>query len=54
MRFWRYIYIFYMIITLGVVFILMKPKRIKEMLPVALIGIVILFLTEEYLITLNL
>lgn len=54
MGFWRYIYILYVIITYGAAFILMKPKRIKEMLPIALIGILVLFLTEEYLITLGL
>ena len=54
MDFWQYIYITYLIITYGAAFILMKPKRIKEMLPIALIGIIVLFLTEEYLITLGL
>jgi hypothetical protein len=54
MGFWRFIYLFYVIITYGAVFILLKPKRIKEMLPIALVGIIVLFLTEEYLITVGL
>ena len=54
MDFWRYIYIYYVIITWGTVFFLMKPRRIKELLPIALIGIIILFSTEKYLLTLDL
>ena len=54
MGLWRYIYILYVVITYGAAFILIKPKRIKELLPIAFIGIAVIFLTEEYLITLGL
>lgn len=54
MGIWKYIYLIYLLITLCAVFIIVKPKRIKELLPVAFVGIAILFLTEKYLLTLGL
>jgi hypothetical protein len=47
------IYLYYALLVLIVVFILYKinPNRIKELLPISIISLAVLFLSEEYLIT---
>jgi hypothetical protein len=46
--------IIYLVIVWGFIAIFIKPHRIKELLPIAVIGFLVLFLTEKYLITLGL
>jgi len=54
MGIWKYIYVFYVIIVWSFIFIYFKPSRLKELLPVSLLGILVLFLAEENLVTLGL
>lgn len=49
----RYIYVIYFVISLIVVIIFIKPKRIKELLPVSVLSALILFLIEFTLIKLE-
>lgn len=51
MSIWRYIYVFYVIIVWAVIFVFIKPQRLKALLPVSLLGVLVLFLTEEFLVT---
>ena len=50
----RYIYLYYCIIAWAVVFIFIKPKRLKVLLPVAVLSGLIVFSVEITLIKLDL
>lgn len=50
----NYIHIIYAVIVWGFIFVFIKPQRIKNLLPVAVLSAVILFAAEMFLITLNL
>lgn len=49
-----YIHIIYAVIVWGFVFVFIKPERIKELMPVSILAAIILFITEYFLISLNL
>lgn len=50
----RYTHIFYFAITWVFVFIFIKPKRIKELIPVAVLGVIGLTIVDVYITSLNL
>ncbi|NJD02233.1 MAG: hypothetical protein FIA99_06460 [Ruminiclostridium sp.] len=52
MNFWYFIYLYYTIIVCLVILVLFwrNPKRIKELFPTVILGFVVQFLTEEFLI----
>jgi hypothetical protein len=49
-----YTHVFYMIIVWAFIFLYIKPKRLKELLPVGFLSLLLVFLIDIYLITLNL
>ncbi|MFZ5968373.1 MAG: hypothetical protein ACOYVK_14515 [Bacillota bacterium] len=50
----RFTHVFYFIFTWVFVFIFIKPKRIKELLPISVLSILILTIVDVYIISLNL
>ncbi|OQB12583.1 MAG: hypothetical protein BWY15_02144 [Firmicutes bacterium ADurb.Bin193] len=50
----RYLNLLYSIIVWSAIFIFIKPKRIKELLPVALIAAIVIAVQEAFLIPLDL
>ena len=50
----RYTHIFYFVFTWIYALIFIKPKRMKELFPVAVISMMILFLVDKYIISLGL
>jgi hypothetical protein len=54
MNFAGLIHIIFAVFVWGFALIFVKPKRIKELIPIAILGFVILFISEEFLITLDL
>ena len=50
----RYIDVIFSIVVWGVIFILLKPSRIKQLLPAALLSAIVLFITEEFVHALEL
>lgn len=50
----HYIHVIYSIIVWVAVFILIKPKHLRELLPVALFSVIVLFGAEVYTLTLGL
>ncbi len=50
----RYTHVFYFVFTWLFAFIVMKPKRIKELLPIAVISILTLTLVDVYIVSLGL
>lgn len=46
--------IIYLIIAWGFIALFIKPQRIKELLSISIIGFIVLFFTEKYLVTLGL
>lgn len=52
--FGKWINVLFVPLLWGVVFILIKPQRIRELLPVGVIAAIILFVTQLLLISLNL
>lgn len=50
----RYTHVAFMIFVWLYVFIFIKPKRIKDLLPIGLLALIIIFVTEEFLISLGL
>ncbi len=50
----RFTHLFYFAFTWGLVFILIKPKRIVELLPISVLGIITLTIVDIFIITLNL
>lgn len=49
-----YIHVIYAVIVWGFALIFIKPKRIKELLPISILAMIILFVAEYFLISLNL
>lgn len=47
----RYTHLFYLIATLSFVFIFIKLELIKELLPIAVIAMISLMLTDEFVVT---
>ncbi len=50
----RYTHVFYFAFTWVYVFIFIKPKRLKELIPMAVLGIIALMTVDMYIISLNL
>jgi uncharacterized SAM-binding protein YcdF (DUF218 family) len=50
----RYTHLFYLIVTWVFVFIFIKPKRIIELIPIAVLGIISLTLVDVYITSLGL
>lgn len=50
----RYTHVFYFTLTWLFVLIFIKPKRIKELIPVAILSILVLTVVDVYIISLNL
>ncbi len=50
----RYTHLFYFVVTWMYVLIFIKPKRIKELIPVAVLGIIGLTAVDVYITSLNL
>ena len=54
MKMLRYTHIFYFAFTWIFVFIFIKPKRIKELIPIAVLGVIALTIVDVYITSLNL
>jgi uncharacterized SAM-binding protein YcdF (DUF218 family) len=54
MQILRYTHLFYFVATWVFVFIFIKPKRIKELIPIAVLGVIALTIVDVYVTSLNL
>ncbi len=54
MEFLRYTHLFYFLATWIYVFIFIKPKRIKELIPAAVLGFIVLSTVDFYIVSLGL
>lgn len=54
MQILKYTHVFYFAVTWVFVFIFIKPKRIKELIPVAVLGVIGLTIVDVYITSLNL
>lgn len=54
MNFLRYMHVYYFIVTWLFAFIVIRPKRIKELFPISFISMVILAFVNFYIVTLGL
>ena len=54
MEFLRYTHVFFMLFVWIYALIFLGPKRVRELLPVGVIALLVLFVIEQFLLTLNL
>lgn len=54
MKILEYTHVFYFAFTWIFVFIFIKPKRIKELIPIAVLGVITLTVVDVYITSLNL
>ena len=54
MNYLRYTHVVFMIIVWAYIFVFIKPNRIKDLLPIGIIALIVIFIIEEFVISLKL